>query len=98
MIGLVPIASSSPRRLRSCESMRSSSSGSSDDQWIAQIVPAHGGDAAVLTQSLLRLRDLAPDLVLSSASVGEHAVVEIEHDQWFRAVEETAGRPPIESV
>ena len=67
-------------------------------QWIAQIVPAHGGDAAVLTQSLLRLRDLEPDLVLSSASVGERTAVEVEHDQWFRAVEETAGRPPIESV
>ncbi len=67
-------------------------------QWIAQFVPAHGGDATVLTQSLLRLRDLEPNLVLSSASVGEHTAVEVEHDQWVRAVEETAGRPPIESV
>lgn len=66
-------------------------------QWIAQIVPEHGGDATVLTRSLLRLRDLEPDLVLSSASVGEHTAVEVEHDQWFRAVEETAGRPPIVS-
>lgn len=65
-------------------------------QWIAQTVAAHGGDATVLTQSLLRLRDLEPDLVLSSASVGE-PVVEVERDQWLRAVEETAGRPPIES-
>ncbi len=67
-------------------------------QWIAQFVPGHGGNAAVLTESLLRLRDLEPDLVLSSASVGEHTAVEVEHDQWFRAVEETAGRPLIESV
>ena len=64
-------------------------------QWIAQIVPEHGGDAAVLARSLLELRDLEPDLVLSSASVGEQTAVEVEHDQWLRAVEETAGRPPI---
>jgi len=66
-------------------------------QWIAQIVPEHGGDAATLTRSLLRLRDLEPDLVLSSASVGEHTAVEVEHDQWLRAVEETAARAPIGS-
>ena len=66
-------------------------------QWIAQIVPEHGGDAAVLTRSLLRIRDLEPDLVLSSASVGEHTAVEVEHDPWIRAVEATAGRPPIGS-
>lgn len=67
-------------------------------QWIAQVVPTHGGDAAVLTQSLLRLRDLEPNLVLSSASVGERTAVEVERDQWVHAVEETSGRAPIGSV
>ncbi|MEM7016535.1 MAG: MBL fold metallo-hydrolase [Pseudomonadota bacterium] len=69
-----------------------------NDQWIAQIVPEHGGDAALLTKSLLQMRDIKPDLVLSSASVGERSVVDVEHGDWYRAVERTAERPPIGAI
>jgi len=67
------------------------------DQWIAQIVPEHGGDGAVLIGSLLRLRDVEPDLVLSSASIGEYEAVAVENEEWLRAIENTAGRAPIGS-
>ena len=67
-------------------------------QWISQIVPEYGGNAALLGESLLRLRDVNPDIVLSSASVGNQSFIEADHDDWRHAVVQTAARPPIGST
>ena len=66
-----------------------------NDSWISQIVPEHGGNASRLAASLLLIADQRPSLVLSSASVGDTAVVEIDPGGWKTLVEHTASRPPI---
>lgn len=67
------------------------------ETWVAQTLAAHGGDAATLLASLRRLRGIAPDLVLSSASVGRRTVVETGKDAWISAVDEVSGRAPIDA-
>ena len=65
--------------------------------WISQIVPEHGGNAELLTQSLVLLRDTRPNLVLSSASVGDLSVFEVEPAHWDAIVDGVASKPPIGS-
>jgi glyoxylase-like metal-dependent hydrolase (beta-lactamase superfamily II) len=60
-------------------------------QWIAPPVHADGGDDTTLAASLSLLRDLKPDLVLSSTSVGE-LTVEVGHAEWLEAVDANVSR------
>ncbi len=55
-------------------------------QWIAPAMSADGGDDAKLLKTVSLLRDLKPDLVLSSTSVGE-VTVEVGHAEWVDAVD-----------
>ncbi len=60
----------------------------SNGQWSTLVFPGDGGSAAQLITSLLLIRALKPQVVLSSASVGKVAVVEITEHQWHEAIDE----------
>ena len=53
---------------------------------------AAGGSEASLAESLLRLRDLNPDIVMSSGFVGDVSVVEVTGDEWARAIDDNVSR------
>lgn len=55
--------------------------------WITLAIPDQGGSAAGLKESLSVIRDLKPDLVLSSATVGDASVLEVGHAEWLAAVD-----------
>ena len=60
--------------------------------WGVFVFEAAGGDAGTLERSLEQLRDVDPDLVLSSASVGEPSVVSVSGEQWTTAVDQRIER------
>ena len=59
--------------------------------------PQAGGSEAALAESLLRLRDLKPDIVMSSAFVGDVSVVEVTGDEWAQAIDDNVSRLRKES-
>ena len=69
----------------------------SDGKWATFVLPRAGGSEAALAESLLRLRDLKPDIVMSSAFVGDVSVVEIIGDEWAQAIDDTVSRLVKES-
>jgi hypothetical protein len=50
--------------------------------WGTLINPGSGGRASDLKNSLAKLKDLRPDVVISSASVARSSVQEVSHDEW----------------
>ena len=60
-------------------------------QWIAPAISADGGDDATLVKSASLFRDLKPDLVLSSTSLGD-VTVEVGHAEWVDAVDAILSR------
>lgn len=53
-----------------------------NDDWAVFVFEAAGGNPDSLEQSLRCLRDQDPDLVLSSAHVGDTGVAEVTNDEW----------------
>ena len=51
-----------------------------------------GGSKAALADSLLQLRKLDPDLVLSSGFVGDVAMAAVTRDEWAEAIDSTVRR------
>ena len=64
----------------------------SNAKWAILAFPRAGGSEASLAQSLLRLRDLNPDVVMCSAFVGDVSVVEIIGDEWAQAIDDNVSR------
>lgn len=50
--------------------------------WGTLINTGSGGRASDLKNSLAKLKDLRPDVVISSASVARSSVQEVSHDEW----------------
>ena len=59
----------------------------SNGQWNTLVFSDDGGSVPQLIKSLSLIRALKPDVVLSSASVGEVAVVEVTEHQWHEAID-----------
>lgn len=62
------------------------------DSWSVFVFEAAGGDAESLEQSLNLLRDQEPDLVLSSAFVGECGAVAMTSADWATIIDERIER------
>ncbi len=69
----------------------------SGGKWATLAFPQAGGSKASLAESLLRLRDLNPDIVMSSAFVGNVSVVEVTGDEWAQAIDDNVSRLRKES-
>ncbi len=69
----------------------------SNGKWATLAFPRAGGSKASLAESLLRLQDLKPDVVMSSAFVGGVSFVEIVGDEWAQAIDDTVSRLRNES-
>ena len=61
-------------------------------KWATLVSARAGGSKASLTESLGRLRDLKPDIVMSSAFVGDVSYVEISGDEWAQAIDDNISR------
>lgn len=61
-------------------------------RWATLVLSNSGGSREALAGSLLRLRELEPDVVLWSGFVGDVSFAEVTRDEWKRAIDETAGR------
>lgn len=59
----------------------------SNGAWRTFVMPDAGGSAADMAASLRLLRELEPDVVISSASVGDVAFEEMSSNQWREAVD-----------
>ena len=59
----------------------------SNGRWETLVFSSHGGNAKKLMESLSIIRSLEPTVVICSAFVGERAVVEINQEEWFEAID-----------
>ena len=66
-------------------------------KWATLAFPRAGGSKASLAESLKRLRDLDPDVVMSSAFVGDVSFVEVTGDEWTQAIDDNVSRLKKES-
>ncbi len=66
-------------------------------KWATLAFPLAGGSKASLAESLKRLRDLDPDVVMSSAFVGDVSFVEVTGDEWTQAIDDNVSRLKKES-
>lgn len=57
------------------------------DRWATLVLASTGGSEAALAKSLLKLRSLNPDVVISSGFVGEVGVKEVTRDEWVEAID-----------
>ena len=64
----------------------------SDGKWATLAFPKAGGSDASLADSLLRLRNLKPDIVMSSAFVGDVSFVEVTGDEWVQTIDDNVSR------
>jgi len=64
----------------------------SNGKWATLAFPKAGGSKASLADSLLRLRDLKPDIVMCSAFVGDVSYVEVTSDKWAQAIDGNVSR------
>ena len=64
----------------------------SNAKWATLAFPRAGGSEVALAESLLRLRDLNPDVVMSSAFVGNVSIVEVTGDAWTQAIDDNVRR------
>ena len=69
----------------------------SNAKWATLAFPRAGGSKASLADSLLRLRDLKPDVVMCSAFVGDVSYVEASGDEWAQAIDDNVSRLRKES-
>ena len=63
-----------------------------DGKWATLVLSDAGGSEAALAGSLLRLRDLDPNLVMSSGFVGDAALAEVADGEWPRVIDDNARR------
>ena len=61
-------------------------------KWATFVLPKAGGSKAALAESLLRLRELDPDLVMSSGFVGDVAMAAVTRDEWTEAIDSNVRR------
>jgi hydroxyacylglutathione hydrolase len=59
-----------------------------DNAWGTLVWPGAGGSTSDLRDSLKQLRNLEPNVVISSASVGRWAFKEMSHGEWQVVVEQ----------
>ncbi|MCG8426295.1 MAG: MBL fold metallo-hydrolase [Chromatiales bacterium] len=64
----------------------------SNGHWETILIANDGGNKQKLVESLQILRDLQPDVVMCSASVGDVSVVEVTHDTWVESIDNNIGR------
>ena len=69
----------------------------SNAKWATLVFPKAGGSKASLAESLSRLRELKPDVVMCSAFVGDVSYVEVNGDEWAQAVDDNVSRLSKES-
>jgi Metallo-beta-lactamase superfamily len=60
----------------------------SNGAWGTFVITSYGGTNEGLINSLNRLRDFSPDIVMSSGSVGELSQMEMTRDRWIKAIDE----------
>ena len=63
-----------------------------DSKWTTLVLSDAGGSEAALADSLLRLRGLGPDLVMSSGFVGDVALAELSGGEWPRVIDDNVSR------
>jgi hypothetical protein len=61
----------------------------SNGEWSTVLITSDGADPKNLVSSLKILRDLKPDVVFSSASVGEASIVEVTEFEWFETIDKS---------
>ncbi len=61
-------------------------------RWATLVLSKMGGSKDALAESLLRLRELEPDLVMSSGFVGDVAMAAVTRDEWRQAIDENVRR------
>ena len=61
-------------------------------RWATLVLRNAGGSNEALAESLLRLRDLEPDVVLWSGFVGDVSFAEVTREEWQMAVDQTSRR------
>ena len=66
-------------------------------KWATLVFARAGGSKASLIESLGRLRDLKPDIVMSSAFIGDVSYVEVSGDEWAQAIDDNISRLRKES-
>ena len=59
-----------------------------DGEWSTLVLPGSGGSANDLARSLTKLKEISPDLVMSSGFVGEVAYREVAPDEWPAVLED----------
>ena len=59
-----------------------------DGTWSTLVLPHSGGSAAHLARSLAKLKEINPDLVMSSGFVGEVAYREVTRDEWMAVLDD----------
>ena len=52
------------------------------------MLPDSGGSAAALAESMAKLRDTSPDIVMSSGFVGDVAYREVTREDWTAALDD----------
>ena len=62
-----------------------------DGEWSTLVLPHAGGSAADLARSLSKLREISPDIVMSSGFVGEVAYREVTREEWTTVVDGRIG-------
>jgi hydroxyacylglutathione hydrolase len=63
-----------------------------EDGWGTLVQWHAGGRKQALSESLMKLREVSPDVVISSASVRRNAVQAVTADQWRAVIDETVSR------
>lgn len=61
-------------------------------KWATLVLSKAGGSKASLAASLSRLRDLEPDIVMSSGFVGDVAMKAVTRNEWTEAIDSNVGR------
>ena len=64
----------------------------SHGQWSTFVLESFGGSNIAMIESLLKLRRLSPDVVLSSGFIGEVAYKEMTQEQWFKVIDEAIAK------
>lgn len=65
-------------------------------QWTNFVIESAGGSNFALKDSLLRLRDLRPDIVMSSGFVGEECLAEMHGDDWQQVIDQRLAALQVE--
>ncbi len=63
-----------------------------DGSWRRLVLSKAGGSEVALAQSLLKIRDLKPDVVMSSGFVGKVGLVEPSSEEWSEAINAEVSR------